>query len=368
MDAGWVGPNGLPLDKPGPLGTGWADVVYSGPPRALPVRPEKKDEPTWMSLSAAGRSWRGVGQGVRGELGASCGSRVREPRGPEEKSSCGPGLWRQTAGEKWPSELRVSVRVRAPGFRGRVLTTGGTTSIPYSTTIENGGNNPSILLEEATPPTLTYSQPPPPTYTPLSLTSLGAHWAYSGASSVHLPSSASSGAPLAYSGTPLPYVPLLPTYAPLATVDPLPWVLLTHVSESKVALTLGWLTSRRPLRQYKPPIRYTYRRSIRQISLFHIRQIPTVDPTVTAPPLLHMLAPGPIYTTPPPIIFPTSSAYAPAHNTEPFPFPTLQPQMSLSRQALLPQNITLLDLSTHPHVASLAPPTNSLPATETEQE
>ncbi|OWM70358.1 hypothetical protein CDL15_Pgr015104 [Punica granatum] len=46
MDAGWAGPNGLLLDRAGPSGTGWADVVYSGRPRALSVQPEKKDEPT----------------------------------------------------------------------------------------------------------------------------------------------------------------------------------------------------------------------------------------------------------------------------------------------------------------------------------
>ncbi|OWM72678.1 hypothetical protein CDL15_Pgr009135 [Punica granatum] len=53
----------------------------------------------------------------------------------------------------------------------------------------------------------------------------------------------------------------------------------------------------------------------------------TLDPVMFAPLLVFM--PIPIYTAPPPMVFPASTAFASAHTTKSFPFPTLQPNISL---------------------------------------
>ncbi|PKI48397.1 hypothetical protein CRG98_031250, partial [Punica granatum] len=75
----------------------------------------------WAEPNANGPSlldW-AITAGPCRKLGCSRYRTEGAKRTRKKKSSCGPSLWRRAAGEKWPFELRVSVRVRAPGFRGR---------------------------------------------------------------------------------------------------------------------------------------------------------------------------------------------------------------------------------------------------------
>ncbi|PKI34306.1 hypothetical protein CRG98_045304 [Punica granatum] len=92
------------------------------------------------------------------------------------------------------------------------------------------------------------------------------------------------------------------------------------------------------------------------------------DPVMFAPPPVSVLAQTTVYTVPPSMGFLTSSGLAPAHTTEPFPYQALQPHIGLPYQAPPPINITFSEPSTPTHVAPIAPPTNFLPGTETEQE
>ncbi|PKI72764.1 hypothetical protein CRG98_006849 [Punica granatum] len=150
----WVAEGGLGRTGPnGPAGPNWAEIRWgwtgpSGPMRtrrglAGPndnglllldwvaaaglgcrlgcSREKERDGPGYccVETSSKNRLWAGGEEKSRGRVPDQAEGVERT----RKKSSCEPSLWRQTAGEKWPSKLRVSVRVRAPGFRGLVVNT-----------------------------------------------------------------------------------------------------------------------------------------------------------------------------------------------------------------------------------------------------
>ncbi|XP_031393809.1 uncharacterized protein LOC116205363 [Punica granatum] len=77
-----------------------------------------------------------------------------------------------------------------------------------------------------------------------------------------------------------------------------------------------------------------------------------------------------VYTVPPPMVFPASSAPAPTHlqATELPSYPSLQPHVGLSYQAPPPINTTFLEPSTPTHAAQFTSPTHLLPEKNAEQE
>ncbi|PKH69230.1 hypothetical protein CRG98_050147 [Punica granatum] len=110
-----------------------------------------------------------------------------------------------------------------------------------------------------------------------------------------------------------------PGYGP--TVDLNPWVPSTYVSENGDAPTIH-VSVVHPVNI--PPPLATQPATVPPPPT----TIPTLDPTMLARRPITVLAP--VYATPPPMVFSTSSAHAPAHTTKPFPFPILQPHISLS--------------------------------------
>ncbi|XP_031387138.1 extensin-like [Punica granatum] len=267
--------------------------------------------------------------------------------------------------------------------------------------------------EEVTPPILAHSQPPL-THAPPPLTPIGIPSAYSGAPSVHLPPRASSGTPLVYSGAPLPQVPppavqasstfddhariavLEGTVNQLAAnmatnmaelfalfrgpnrasssstppsgqepmVDPTPWIPPTHAPESvdAPALPTTHASAVYPVTISLPPPPAPTTVPLPLAAFL------TSDQTMSAPPPVSMPVPAPIYTAPPPMVFPASTTFAPAHITESFPFPTPQPNISLPYHAPPPLNIPFPESGTPIHAAPVAPLMNFLLQEETEQE
>ncbi|PKI69352.1 hypothetical protein CRG98_010258 [Punica granatum] len=94
------------------------------------------------------------------------------------------------------------------------------------------------------------------------------------------------------------------------------------------------------------------------------------EQALSAPPPVSMPAPAAVYTVPPPMVFPTSSAPAPTHlqAAELPPYPSLQPQDGLPYQAPPPINTTFLEPNTPTHAAQFASPTHFLPEVDAEQE
>ncbi|PKI35980.1 hypothetical protein CRG98_043632 [Punica granatum] len=89
---------------------------------------------------------------------------------------------------------------------------------------------------------------------------------------------------------------------------------------------------------------------------------------MSVPPPVYMPVSAPIYTAPPPMVFPASTTFAPTHITESFPFPTPQPNISIPYQAPPPLNIPFPESGTPIHAAPMAPLMNFLLQEETEQE
>ncbi|XP_031378403.1 pollen-specific leucine-rich repeat extensin-like protein 1 [Punica granatum] len=167
------------------------------------------------------------------------------------------------------------------------------------------------------------------------------------------------------------------TTLPLArgpTVDPTPWVPPTHASEGDIAAALApaIIPVLAPHLKHAPaihPVDSGHPQSTipATVSLPPMT-IPVPDPVMFAPPPVFAPAPTTVYTALPPMGFPASSAPAPAHTTEPFPYQAPQPHISLPYQAPPPINVTFSEPGMPIQAAPRAPPTNFFPETETEQE
>ncbi|XP_031387220.1 extensin-like [Punica granatum] len=287
--------------------------------------------------------------------------------------------------------------------------------------------NQLAVFEGNTPPTPVHS-PQPKMNAPPPLTLADAPLAHHGAPSAHLPQPISTSMPpLGYAPLPTMYMPSSATQAPppahdptrmatlegnvttlqntvdlmaanmaemmallrgpnrasssstppLAcglTVDPAPWVPPTHALKGDIAVVPA------PTIIPAPAPRPTHAQAIHPVDFYHSQStipatvslppmmISVPDPVMFAPPPVSVLAQTTVYTVPPSMGFLTSSGLAPAHTTEPFPYQALQPHIGLPYQAPPPINITFSEPSTPTHVAPIAPPTNFLPGTETEQE
>ncbi|OWM74887.1 hypothetical protein CDL15_Pgr021238 [Punica granatum] len=158
------------------------------------------------------------------------------------------------------------------------------------------------------------------------------------------------------------------------TVDPAPWVPPTHTSEGDIAAALA------PTIIPVPTPHSTRTPVIHLVDFCHPQStiptavslppmtIPVPDPVMFVPSLVSVPAPAIVYTAPPPMGFPASSAPVPVHTTEPFPYQAPQPHISLPYQAPPPINITFSEPSTPTQAAPRAPPTNFFPEAETEHE
>ncbi|OWM76415.1 hypothetical protein CDL15_Pgr023958 [Punica granatum] len=165
-----------------------------------------------------------------------------------------------------------------------------------------------------------------------------------------------------------------PPLARVSTVDPAPWVSLTHAPEGDIE------AAPTPTIIPSPASHPTHVLAIHPVDFFQPQStipatvslppltIPTPNPVVFAPPPVSVLAPATVYTVPPPIGFSASSAPAATHITKLFPYQAPQPYIGPPYQALLPINITFSEPSTPTHSAPIAQPITFLPETETEQE
>ncbi|PKI45542.1 hypothetical protein CRG98_034060 [Punica granatum] len=124
-----------------------------------------------------------------------------------------------------------------------------------------------------------------------------------------------------------------PGYGP--TVDPNPWVPPTHAPEVTLSAAIPF---------------------------------PPSNPTTLVPPPMSIPVPAPVYIAPPPMVFPAQSPHAPAHTSEPLPFQASQPHISFSYPTLHLLNIPIPESGTPTEAIPIAPPTNFIPETGTEQE
>ncbi|PKI61618.1 hypothetical protein CRG98_017993 [Punica granatum] len=148
------------------------------------------------------------------------------------------------------------------------------------------------------------------------------------------------------------------------TVDPTPWIPPTHAPESvdAPALPTTHAAAVYPVTISLPPPPAPTAVPLPQAAFL------TSDQTMSAPPPVFMSISTLIYTAFPPMVFPASTTFAPAHITESFPFPTPQPNISLPYQAPPSLNIPFPELGTSIHAALVAPLMNFLSQEETEQE
>ncbi|XP_031394201.1 uncharacterized protein LOC116205692 [Punica granatum] len=138
-----------------------------------------------------------------------------------------------------------------------------------------------------------------------------------------------------------------PGYGP--TVDLNPWVPSTHAPEGIEAPAMHEPTSQ-PANVLPP-----------SMTLSAANPLPPSDPTTLVPP-------APVYAAPPPMVFPVPSPHVLAHTSEPLPFQAPQPHISFSYPTLPPLNIPIPEPGTPTQAVPIAPPTNFLPETGTEQE
>ncbi|XP_031402547.1 classical arabinogalactan protein 9-like [Punica granatum] len=117
----------------------------------------------------------------------------------------------------------------------------------------------------------------------------------------------------------------IPPLARGPTVDPAPWVPLTHASKGDIAAapSPAIIPVPSPHPKHAPaihPVDFGHPQSTipATISLPPMT-IPAPDPIMFAPPPVSVPAPATVYTAPLPMGFPASSAPVPAHTTEPFP-------------------------------------------------
>ncbi|PKI43698.1 hypothetical protein CRG98_035897 [Punica granatum] len=156
-------------------------------------------------------------------------------------------------------------------------------------------------------------------------------------------------------------------------VDPSPWVPPTLAPESDIVhiLALTQFPATVPQLTHSPevypaaaPLPVTLPATFPPPPM----TMPMIDPAMLALPPMPVSATSLIYTAPMPTIFPATSTYAPTPITEPFPFPALQPQISLSHQTTPILNIPYYNPGAQVVVALKAPSTYILLAMETEQE
>ncbi|PKI57227.1 hypothetical protein CRG98_022372 [Punica granatum] len=259
------------------------------------------------------------------------------------------------------------------------------------------------ISEEVNPPAPTHSQPPP-TQAPPPPTPAGVPPAYSGATSTHLPPPTSSGAPFprvsltsstsdnhahiaALEGTVNQLAASMTTnmaelFALLrgpnrasssstppprqgSTIDPTPWIPPTQVPDTTDAPppTMHTSTIYPFTNPFPPPPAPT------AVPLPPAAFLPS-EQALSAPPPISMPTAAAVYTVPPPMVFPASSAPAPTHlqATELPSYPSLQPHVGLSYQAPPPINTTFLEPSTPTHAAQFTSPTHLLPEKNAEQE
>ncbi|PKI46199.1 hypothetical protein CRG98_033404 [Punica granatum] len=112
---------------------------------------------------------------------------------------------------------------------------------------------------------------------------------------------------------------LPPGYGP--TSYPTPWVPPTHVPESGDAPAIHVSTVH--LVNLPPPPE-----TLPVIIPLPPTAISTLNLTMLVPSPMSIPISAPVYAAPPPMVFSMPIAHAPAHTTEPFPFPTLQPHIS----------------------------------------
>ncbi|PKI50885.1 hypothetical protein CRG98_028713 [Punica granatum] len=165
----------------------------------------------------------------------------------------------------------------------------------------------------------------------------------------------------------------IPPPAHGSMVDPSPWVPLTLAPESDVVpiptpthfpATVPSLTHTPEVYPVVAPFPVTLPATFPPPPM----TVPIIDPAMLALPTMPVSATSLIHTAPMPTIFPATSTHAPAPITEPFPFPALQPQISLPHRTPSILNIPYYNLGAQAMVALEAPPTYILPAAETEYE
>ncbi|XP_031387143.1 extensin-like [Punica granatum] len=258
------------------------------------------------------------------------------------------------------------------------------------------------VSEEVNPPAPAHSQPPP-THAPPPPTPAGILPVYSGAPPTHLPPPTSSGAPFprvsltssasddqaritALEGTVnqlgasmtanmAELFTLLrgpnrasssstPPSGQGPTVDPTPWILPTQAPENTDAPAPPTLrkSTVHPFTSPFPPPPAPTAVPLPPAAFLSSKQ------ALSAPPPISKPAPATVYTVPPPMVFPASSAPAPTHlqAAELPPYPSLQPHVGLSYQAPPPINTTFLEPGTPYHAAQFASPTHFLPEVDTE--
>ncbi|PKI38253.1 hypothetical protein CRG98_041352 [Punica granatum] len=203
------------------------------------------------------------------------------------------------------------------------------------------------ISEEVNPPVPTHSQPPP-THAPPPPTPASIPPAYSSAPSMHLPPPMSLGAPL-------PQVSLT-----LSTSDDHARIAALEGTVNQLAASMTTNMAELP---FPPPPAPT------AVPLPPAAFLSS-EQALSAPPPISMPAPAAVYTVPPPMVFPASSAPALTHlqAAELPPYPSLQPHVGLSYQAPPPINTTFLEPSTLAHAAQFASPTHFLPEADAEQE
>ncbi|PKI72927.1 hypothetical protein CRG98_006627 [Punica granatum] len=140
------------------------------------------------------------------------------------------------------------------------------------------------------------------------------------------------------------------------TVDPNLWVPPTHTPEDIEAPAIHAPAG---LPANVPPPSVTLSATI---------PLPSSNPTTLVPPPMSIPVPAPIYATPPPMVFSAQSPHALAHTSEPLPFQVPQPHISFSYPTLPPLNIPIPEPGMPTQAVPIAPPTNFLPETGTEQE
>ncbi|XP_031387252.1 uncharacterized protein LOC116200557 [Punica granatum] len=145
-----------------------------------------------------------------------------------------------------------------------------------------------------------------------------------------------------------------PGYGP--TVDPNPWVPPTHAPEGIEAPAIHAPAG---LPANVPPPSMTLPAAI---------PLPPSNPTTLIPPPMSIPVPAPVYAAPLPMVFPAQSPHAPAHTSEPLPFQAPQPHISFTYPTLPPLNIPIPEPGTPTQAVPIAPPTNFLQETGTEQE
>ncbi|XP_031393913.1 proline-rich protein 12-like [Punica granatum] len=150
------------------------------------------------------------------------------------------------------------------------------------------------------------------------------------------------------------------------TVDPTPWIPPTQAPENTDAPAPPTLhtSTVHPFTSPFPPPPAPTAVPLPPAAFLSSKQ------ALFAPPPISMPAPATVYTVPPPMVFPASSAPAPTHlqATELPPYPSLQPHVGLSYQAPPPINTTFLEVGTPNHAAQFASPKHFLPEVDAEQE